>query len=86
MRSLPVVWQQSSVRIILVTAVAGKNSVTVSGQLVLGDESIRLGRLIPVQLHCCGVHHHMSGLGPNSWSTNRRGSGECFPQSFQMKV
>lgn len=69
--SLPVVWQQSSVRIILVTVVAGKNSVTVSGQLVLGEQSVGLGRLIPVQLHRCRVHHHMSGLGPNSWSKER---------------
>lgn len=70
--SLPVVWQQSSVSIILVTLVPSKNSVTVSGQPVLGDVSIRLGGLVPVQLHGRCVHHHMSGLRPNSWCTSER--------------
>lgn len=64
--SLPVVWQQSSVSIILVTLVPSKNSATVSGQPVLGDVSIRLGWLVPVQLHGRCVHYHMSGLRPNS--------------------
>lgn len=59
--SLPVVWQQSSVSIILVTVVSGKNGVTVSVQSVLGDVPIRLGWLIPVQLHCRCVYYQMSG-------------------------
>lgn len=59
--ALPAVWQESSVSIILVTVVSGKNSVTVSVQSVLGDVSIRLGRLIPVQLHRRCVYYQMSG-------------------------
>lgn len=59
--SLPAVWQESSVSIIQVTVVSGKNSLTVSFQYVVGDVSIRLGWLIPVQLHHRRVYHHMSG-------------------------
>lgn len=46
--SPPAVWQESSIGVILVTVVSGKNSATVSVQSVLGDLSIRLGRQIPV--------------------------------------
>ena len=63
-RSLPAVWHESSVGIILVTVVSGKNSVTVSVQSVLGDVSIRSGGLIPVQLHCRCVYYQMSGACP----------------------
>lgn len=59
--SLPAVWQESSVSIILVTVVSGKNNVTVSVQSVLGDVSIRLGWLIPVQLYRRCVYYQMSG-------------------------
>ncbi len=59
--SLPAVWQESSVGIIPVTVVSSKKSVTVSVQSVLGDVSIRLARLIPVQLHHRRVYYQMSG-------------------------
>lgn len=62
--SLPVVWQESSISIILVTVVSGKNSVTVSVQSVLGDVSIRLEWLIPVQLHRRCVYYQMNGPRP----------------------
>lgn len=60
-RSPPAVWQESSVSIILLTVVSRKNSVAVSVQSVLGDVSIRLERLIPVQLNRRCVYYHMSG-------------------------
>lgn len=65
--SLPVVWQESSVRIIPVIVVSGKNSATIPVQSVPGDVSIRLTRLVPVQLHCRCVYYQMSGLRPNTY-------------------
>lgn len=74
--SLPAVWQESSVSIILVTVVSGKNSVTVSVQSVLGDVSIRLRWLIPVQLHCRCVYYQMSGAWPYTWEAKKKEKGE----------
>lgn len=62
--SLPVVWQESSVGIILVTLVSGKNSATVSVQSVLENVSIRPGRRIPVQLHRRCVYDQVPGPWP----------------------
>ena len=89
--SLPVVWQESSVGIILVTVVSGKNSVTVSVQSVLGDVSIRLRRLIPVQLHRRCVYYQVSGARPHTWEAKnkkmeRRGGSECFPHELASIV
>lgn len=59
---LPVAWQESSVCIIVVTAVSDKNSASISVQSILGNMSVRLLWQIPVQLYHGGAYRQMSGL------------------------
>jgi len=64
--SLPVIWKESSVGIILVTVVSSKNSEAVSDQPVLQDESIRLRWRIPVQFHRRCVSYQVSRPWPHA--------------------